>query len=175
MQRYFQKFGEVERCFHVIGKDINKYEGYGFVIFKAAATTDEVQRTRPHTIMGRVVRTRREVPEEEEKMKNKKLCFARVHGPQFGPHKDTSNSDLEDYFSKYGTVISVSQEREKGSGYIEFGDNDPVDWAVLVGLHYVKTAMLEVIRVQQEEIRRKCEQQKPTGEPEAKSSCWQNL
>ena len=100
MQRYFKKFGEVERCFHVIGKDINKYEGYGFVIFKAAATADEVQRTRPHTIMGRVVRTRREVPEEEEKMKNKKLCFSRVRKPRNGLQKDTLNFDLQDYFGK---------------------------------------------------------------------------
>ena len=78
-------------CFHGIGKDSNKYEGYGFVTFKAAATVDEVQRSRPHTILGHTVRTRWKVPEEEEKMKNKKLCFARVHGPQFGPHEDTSN------------------------------------------------------------------------------------
>ena len=81
-----------------------------------------------------------------------------------GPNKDISNSDLEDYFGQNGTVISVSQEREKGSGYIEFGDEDPVDRAVLVGVHNIKTAVLEVIRVQKEEIRRKCEQQKPTGD-----------
>ena len=148
----------MEQCFHRIGKDSNKYEGYHFVIFKAAATVDEVQRTRPHTIMVRMVRTSQEVPKEEEKTKNKKLCFARDHGPQLGPHKDTSNSDLEDYFGKYGTVISVSQEREKGSGYIAFGDKDPVGRPVLVGVHHVNTAVLEVVRVQQEEIRRKCEQ-----------------
>ena len=59
MQRYFKKFGKVVRCFHVMRKGSNKYEGYGFVIFKAAAAVDEVQRARPHT----------------EERKNKKLHF----------------------------------------------------------------------------------------------------
>ena len=59
-------------------------------------------------------------------------------------------------------MISVSQEMEKGSGYIEFGDEDPVDQAMLVGVHHVKTAVLEVFRAQREGIRRKREQQKLT-------------
>ena len=60
------------------------------------------------------------------KMRSKKLCITRVHGPKFGPNEDTSDADLEEYFSKYGKVVGVSQEREKGSGYIEFSDEDPL-------------------------------------------------
>ena len=81
MQRYFKKFGEVARCFHVMKKGSNTYEGYGFVIFKAAEAVDEVQRARPHTIHGQAVRTRRDVPDEETKKKNKNLCFSRVQEP----------------------------------------------------------------------------------------------
>ena len=83
------------------------------MIFKAAAALHEVQRAGPHTIQGQAVRTRRDVPEEEKKRKNKKLRFSRVQEPGFGPHKDTSNSDLKDYFGKYGTVIRVSQEKDE--------------------------------------------------------------
>ena len=67
----------------------------------------------------------------------------------------------------------MSQEREmdgrmkKGSGYIEFSDEDPMDRAVLVGVHNVQTAMLKVERGlswwQQEEVRIKREQQKQAG------------
>ena len=56
MQRYFEKFREVERCYHVIGKESPKYKGYGFVVFRAVAAADKVRRTRPHTIMGCVQR-----------------------------------------------------------------------------------------------------------------------
>ena len=73
MQRYLEKFRELEQVTRS-----NKYEGHGFVIFKAAAAVDEVQRARPHTIQGQAIRTRRDAPEEEKKRKNKKLRFSRV-------------------------------------------------------------------------------------------------
>ena len=88
-------------------------QGYGFVTFKAAATVNEFQRSRPHTILGRTVISRRKVLEEEEKMRNKKLRFARVQGPQFGPNEDTLNSDLEEYFGQHGMVIIGSQNGER--------------------------------------------------------------
>ena len=48
-------------------------------------------------------------------------------------------------------------ERKKGSDYIKFRDEDPVDRAVLVGVHNVQTAVLKVERGlsgwQQEEAR----------------------
>ena len=51
------------------------------MIFRAAATVDEVQRTRPITIIEW-----RGNPEAERKsmMRSKKHCFARVQGPKFG-------------------------------------------------------------------------------------------
>ena len=56
----------------------------------------------------------------------------------------------------------MSQEKDKGSGYIEFIDKDPVDRARLVGIHHIKMAVIKVIRVQQEDIRKKYEQQNRT-------------
>ena len=106
-------------------------------------------------------------------MRSKKLYIARIHEPQGGLKEDISDADLEEYFSRYGEVIGVSQEKEidggkkKGSGYIEFSDEDPVDRAVLVGVHNVQKAVLEVerglSRRQQEEVRIKQEQQKTPG------------
>ena len=140
------------------------------MVFREAAAADEVRRTRPHTIMGRVARTRQKMPEEggnPEADRSKKVCFARVHRPRFGPNQDTLDSDLEEYFGNYDKVISVSQEREKDSGYIKFDDEDPMDRAMLVGKHHIKTAVLEAKRGpgsrQQKEIQRKCEQQEQTG------------
>ena len=64
IQSYFEKFGAVERCYRTTGKETNKNKDYGFVVFRAAATADEVQRARPQTLMGQVVRTKRTVPRE---------------------------------------------------------------------------------------------------------------
>ena len=110
----------------------------------------------------------RAVPREwksnpEAKMRNKKLYIASIHGPQVVRNKDISDADVEEYFSSYGEVVGVSQERErdggkkKGSQYVKFSDEDPVDQAVLVGVHNVQTAVLKVERSlswwQQEEVR----------------------
>ena len=88
-------------------------------------------------------------------------------------NKDISDADVEEYFSSYGEVVGVSQERErdggkkKGSQYVKFSDEDPVDQAVLVGVQNVQTAVLKVERSlswwHQEEVRIKQEQQKTTG------------
>ena len=62
-------------------------------------------------------------------------------------------------------MIRVSQEKDKESGYIEFDDEDPVDWATLVGIHHIKTVVIKVSRVPQEDIRKKYKQQNPTEDP----------
>ena len=132
-------------------RETNENQEYGFVVFKMAATADEVQRNRPHTLMGRVVSTSQAIPREwkdnpEAKIRSKTLYITIIHGPQVGRKEDISDVDLEEYFSRYGKVTGVSQERKtdggkkKGSGYIEFSDEDPVDRAVLVGVHNAKTA-----------------------------------
>ena len=79
----------MERCYKIPEKKTYKDHGYGFVVFQTTATADEVQKNRPHTLMGRVVSTRRAVPREwkdnpEAKMRSKKLYIARIHGPQDG-------------------------------------------------------------------------------------------
>ena len=95
MQRYLEKFGEVEQV-----TCSNKYEGHGFVIFKAAAAVDEVQRARPYRIQEQAVQTRRDMQDEEIKKENKNLRLSRVQEPWNGPQKDTLNFDLQDYFGK---------------------------------------------------------------------------
>ena len=127
------------------------------MVFKTVATADEVQRARPHTLMGRAVNTRRAVPREwksnpEANMRSKKLYIASIYGPQVGRKEDISDADIKKYFSRYGEVVGVSQERErngkkkKGSGYVEFSNEDPVDRAILVGVHNIQTAVLKVER-----------------------------
>ena len=81
--------------------------------------------------------TKRVVPKEwmgnpEAEMRSKKLYIAGLRGSKSGLNEDTTDADLEEYFGKFGKVVSVSQKREmgggkkKGFGYIEFSDEDPL-------------------------------------------------
>ena len=44
-------------------------------------------------------------------MRSKKLYIPSIYWPKGGRNED---ADLEEYFGKYGKVVSVSQEREMG-------------------------------------------------------------
>ena len=55
----------------------------------------------------------------------------------------------------------MSKEKDKGSGFIEFDDEEPVDRATLGGSHHLETVKIKVIGVPQEDIKQKYEQQKP--------------
>ena len=68
------------------------------MVFQTAAMADEVQKNRPHTLMGRVVTTRRAVPMEwknhpEARMRSKKLYIARIYRPQDG-QKEASKTQI---------------------------------------------------------------------------------
>lgn len=52
-QSYLENFVAVERGYKIPEKETYKNHGYRFMVFQTAATADEVQKTRPHTLMGR--------------------------------------------------------------------------------------------------------------------------
>jgi len=93
---------------------------------------DEVQKNRPHTIDGATVETKRATPREEGgTSKSVKKIFV-------GGFKDKlEDSDLEAFFSEFGTIASAKQVLEKGTGkklgfgFIEFEDYDSVDRIII--------------------------------------------
>ena len=114
MHSYFEKFGALKRCYRTTEKETNKNQEYDFMVFKTAATADEVQQARPHTLRGREVSTRRVVPRErksnpEANTRDKKLYIESIHGHQVGRIGDISDADIEEYFSRYSRVVRVSQ------------------------------------------------------------------
>jgi len=166
---YFEQFGELENVYCPTGK------GYAFMTFKNSSGIDAVQRARPHKVDDRLVDTKRSTPKEfagipDMDCRSKKLyiCGARSYGQEAtGGHSgltdDVTDSDIETYFSQYGTVTSIDQKvwpdsgKKRGYGYIEFDDEDAVDKIVLVGIHIIGNCRLEarkgLSKEQQEAIR----------------------
>ena len=60
-----------------------------------------------------------------------------------GLRQEVDESDLREYFGKYGTVrkIEVMMDRhtntKRGFAFVEFDDYDPVDKAVMQGKHRI--------------------------------------
>lgn len=93
---------------------------------------DDVQKSRPHTIDGATVETKRATPREEGgSARSVKKIFV-------GGFKDKlEDSDLEAFFSDFGAIVSAKQVLEKGTGkklgfgFIEFEDYDSVDRIII--------------------------------------------
>ncbi len=101
--------------------------------YSDAAMVDEVQRSRPHTLDGATVETKRATPREEGggSARSVKKIFV-------GGFKDKlEDSDLEAFFSEFGAIASAKQVLEKGTGkklgfgFIEFEDYDSVDRIII--------------------------------------------
>lgn len=147
LKAYFEKFGEIVDCVVMKYKDSDRSRGFGFVTFSSTDMVDAVQDSRPHTIDGTKVETKRATPREEagkgESGKTVKKIFV-------GGLKELDSSDLEQYFAQFGNIVTAehlvekSTGRKRGFGFVEFDDYDAVDKAILKPRHEINGQKVEL-------------------------------
>ena len=159
LREYFEQIGDIQELTIKRGPD-GKCLGFAFMTFRAAASVDQVQQSRPHNVQGRTLETRRQTPKQyvgtpEAKLQVKKIWIGAPEDEKgkrghSGLGDNTSDEDLEKFFSSFGTVTKVNQlmwvdtKKKRGYGYIEFADSDSVDKVVLSRIHVVNGVRLEV-------------------------------
>ena len=146
LKSYFEQFGEVIDCIVMKFKDTKRSRGFGFVTYTDSSSVDAIQESRPHTIDGSKVETKRATPRDESGGSNCKKVFC-------GGLKDSiEDEDLKEYFSQYGQVIAAehmtakSTGKKRGFGFVEFTDYDPVDKLMFKSNHTIKDFRVDVKR-----------------------------
>lgn len=109
---------------------------------------DAVQESRPHTIDGARVETKRATSREDSAKGDTNRTVKKIF---VGGFKDKlEDSDLEKYFSTFGEVTSAKQMtdrhtgRKLGFGFVVFDDYDPVDRIILQGNHKINGHKVDV-------------------------------
>ena len=157
VKEFFLEFGDIETVQLPLHSDSGKPKGFAFVTFRESASVDAVQRARPHKLDGWMLETTRATPKEdlgnpEVEARSRKVFIGGPEGERRGGHsgltEDVTDSDISDYFSKFGNVTRVDQKiwddtgKKRGYGYVEFDDEDAVDKIVLIGTHVIKGVVL---------------------------------
>lgn len=148
LKNYFSRYGEILDSVIMKESKTGKSRGFGFITYTKSSMVDELQKARPHKLDGRELETKRATPREES---GKPGAESSTNKLFVGAIKDgVSESDLQEYFGKFGTIEDCVIMRDKetnklrGFGFITFNDYDPVDKIVLNKFHNVNGQSLAV-------------------------------
>jgi len=148
MREYFEKYGSIEDAVIMKFPDSGRSRGFGFITFEKSYMVDDCQRDRPHAIDGKDIECKRATPKSDARKPEAQASVKKLYVGNL--NEDISDSDLSDYFAKFGKVTNVEQMKwndtgkKRGFGFIEFDDYDAVDKICLLGRHYLLGKKLEV-------------------------------
>ncbi|XP_067618881.1 ribonucleoprotein RB97D-like [Eurosta solidaginis] len=148
LKQFYGQWGRVVDAVVMRDPLTKRSRGFGFITYVKSASVDAAQKNRPHNIDGKTVDSKRALPRPERERKETNISVKKLF---VGGLKDNHDEkSLEDYFSKFGHVVSVkiltdrTTGKRRGFAFIEYDDYDSVDKAVLQKVHTIKYAVIDV-------------------------------
>ncbi|XP_030370977.1 ribonucleoprotein RB97D [Scaptodrosophila lebanonensis] len=153
---FFNKFGEVADAVVMRDPVSNRSRGFGFVTFVDAATVDNVQRCRPHSIDNKTVETKRALPRHEANRSASNSGNIKSSKVFLGGLKDCHDENsLREHFSQFGKITNIKllvdneTGRKRGFGFLDFEDMASADRALVQGKHTINLSAVEVKKAAQ--------------------------
>merc|ERR1719431_1448832 len=103
----------------------------------------------PHVIDGREVETKRAVPRDRNDGPQATQSVQKIF---VGGLRNLEEKELRKYFGKYGKTVHVSVKKDRmtgknrGFGFVEFDDYDPVDKILLKEEHNINGTTIHVAK-----------------------------
>ncbi|XP_017141266.1 ribonucleoprotein RB97D [Drosophila miranda] len=150
LREFFSKFGAVADAVVMRDPVSNHSRGFGFVTFVDPGSVEKVQSNRPHIIDCKTVETKHALPRLDFN-KPPGMGNGQTNKIFLGGLKDCHDEPMiRDYFSKFGTVMSVKvlidkeTGRKRGFGFLEFENIDSAERALVLSKHVINFITVEV-------------------------------
>ncbi|XP_056136641.1 heterogeneous nuclear ribonucleoprotein A/B-like isoform X2 [Lampris incognitus] len=149
LKDYFSKFGEVTDCTIKMDQQTGRSRGFGFILFKDAASVDKVLEQKEHRLDGRQIDPKKAMAMKKEPVK--KIFVG-------GLNPDTEKEAIQEYFGTFGEIETIElpqdpkTEKRRGFVFITYKEEAPVKKVLEKKFHNVSGSKCEIKIAQPKEV-----------------------
>ncbi|XP_061558274.1 heterogeneous nuclear ribonucleoprotein A/B-like [Phyllopteryx taeniolatus] len=156
LKDYFSKFGEVSDCTIKIDTASGRSRGFGFVLFKDAASVDKVLQQNQHKLDGRQIDPKRALAMKKEPVK--KIFVG-------GLNPEATEESIREYFGAFGEIETIElpldpkSKKRRGFIFITYKEEASVKKCLEKKYHNIEGGRCELKIAQPKEVYQQQQQQ----------------
>ncbi|TSL04383.1 Heterogeneous nuclear ribonucleoprotein A/B [Bagarius yarrelli] len=149
LKDYFSKFGEVMDCTIKMDSNTGRSRGFGFILFKEAASVERVLQQKEHRLDGRQI-------DPKKAMAMKKDPVMKIFVGGLNP--ETTEEKIREYFGAFGEIESIElpmdpkSSKRRGFVFITYKEESSVKKVLEKKYHTVNGSKCEIKVAQPKEV-----------------------
>ncbi|XP_040831294.1 heterogeneous nuclear ribonucleoprotein A/B isoform X2 [Ochotona curzoniae] len=149
LKDYFTKFGEVVDCTIKMDPNTGRSRGFGFILFKDAASVEKVLDQKEHRLDGRVIDPKKAMAMKKDPVK--KIFVG-------GLNPEATEEKIREYFGEFGEIEAIElpmdpkSNKRRGFVFITFKEEDPVKKVLEKKFHTISGSKCEIKVAQPKEV-----------------------
>uniref|UniRef100_A0A7N5JDH4 Heterogeneous nuclear ribonucleoprotein D-like n=1 Tax=Ailuropoda melanoleuca TaxID=9646 RepID=A0A7N5JDH4_AILME len=161
LTEYLSRFGEVVDCTIKTDPVTGRSRGFGFVLFKDAASVEKVLELKEHKLDGKLID-----PKRAKALKGKEPPKKVFVG---GLSPDTSEEQIKEYFGGFGEIENIElpmdtkTNERRGFCFITYSEEEPVKKLLESRYHQIGSGKCEIKVAQPKDVYRQQQQQQKGG------------